>query len=503
MTLYQMMVGMPLLNVNLGPGVTGLSEKDPHRSTSIRQTWLLDAISAACPPAPEARPGDISEAAWDFLRQMLIADPSKRMTVEAALQHPWLKQTGVVPTEMKKKEPREVWAEKLVSSPIPSRTKEARSPPQTGQDSQEPLQVPTPSKPRSYNPSRNMAYTPPVSPEMTPERTRWPQNDFHMPEKENSADPEMSPERKMRLLMKAEIVAGKWTSPKDNLPGKSALSQNSKLTSPQRSALMKPSRKTIASQMPTRELKHLGSPRCIENMPWNQLGDLQSSAADKPAVANKGLEQLPEVPEDALSIHPTGASSVKVPFFREKVEKVRSPFPEPGDLLTTSAPASRFHPRAAVGAEKALELLTPRTAERNPQVGAPVGFGVPPMPGGVNRTAAAGAKVMHPAAAQFCVSPQHRGYQQGSPLRSRYYPAQAPQRPAQAMNAAVVTQVRPVMNPTMYAPSGGATVTLPAPWSSVGRQSPQRLAHAAYAQNQAHRRQSVPDMVPPPSNIRL
>jgi len=89
-TLYQILVGKPLLNTYLGAGATHLSECDPHRSTAIKQRWLVDEILTTCPPAHELRPEDISPLCWDFIRRTLTPEPTQRISVDAALEHPWL-----------------------------------------------------------------------------------------------------------------------------------------------------------------------------------------------------------------------------------------------------------------------------------------------------------------------------------------------------------------------------------------------------------------------------
>eukprot|EP00439_Symbiodinium_sp_Y106_P085663 s239_g29.t1 len=456
----------------------------------------------SCPPSDKLRPNHVSPLAWDLVQKMLTKDPAERISVEEALSHPWLRELTEAPSEGK-----------VATSPLPSRRKEVRSPSKD--------KVPTPSKPRSSKP--NMAYTPPVSPEVTPERTPWPQSEFLLPdEKENSRDPEVSPEQKMRLQSLQMKVENTWASPKDHLSEKSACSQTSKLESPARAFNIKPGRKTIASQMPYWELKRsLGS--AMENMPlrqqepWNQLGEGHPNQAEQPVPTAKGLRQLSEVPEEGCKPQSVGCSSVKVPLG----QLPRSPFAETGDLLTTSAPASRFNLRGVVGAlsqsdKTGLEMLTPRTAERNPQAGPqPVGaLNVPAMPGsrmnnwcagdeGHARTAA-GAKAYFEHASATAIlrrsqkvirfqsdqdidpedvpggnlSQGRAGYQQGSPLRHRVYHAQVAARPAAPVqNAPVLTQVRPVPTQTMYAPSSMAALNLPA-MPTWGRQSPPRLLGA-------------------------
>ena len=41
---------------------------------------------------PDPEWTDVSEEAKDFIKKILIVDPTKRMTAEEALQHPWLTQ---------------------------------------------------------------------------------------------------------------------------------------------------------------------------------------------------------------------------------------------------------------------------------------------------------------------------------------------------------------------------------------------------------------------------
>eukprot|EP00425_Heterocapsa_triquetra_P027988 CAMPEP_0195109830 /NCGR_PEP_ID=MMETSP0448-20130528/90651_1 /TAXON_ID=66468 /ORGANISM="Heterocapsa triquestra, Strain CCMP 448" /LENGTH=390 /DNA_ID=CAMNT_0040146485 /DNA_START=60 /DNA_END=1229 /DNA_ORIENTATION=- len=89
-TLYQMLLGRALLTTYLGPGATQLTERDPHKSTAIKQKWLLEEIEAICPPAFDRRPADLSLACWDFLRQLLMPEPEQRATVDRLLEHPWL-----------------------------------------------------------------------------------------------------------------------------------------------------------------------------------------------------------------------------------------------------------------------------------------------------------------------------------------------------------------------------------------------------------------------------
>ena len=491
-TLYQMMTGKTLLQTNVEPGITKLSERDPHQATALRQQWLLEEIHQICPPSKESKPSHVSAVAWDLLRKMLAKDPAERVSIEQALDHEWLRlgQKDVRARMAAEQESSE--GNSVLTSPLPSRRKDARSPQKDDKacgvegsngSTQDVMDVmPTPSKPRSSKPT--MAYTPPVSPEVTPERTRQDPE-----EKENSRDPEVSPEHKMRLQSLQLKVENKWTSPKDHLSEKSAGSQTSKLESPSRGYDMKPHRKTIASQMPRWELK-----RWLENMPWSQLGEGHPNQIEQQTSVSKGQAQLFGVPEEGDSEPQSGgSSSVKVPLGQALP---RSPFAETGDLLTTSAPASRFNLRGlATGiagprdTDKALELLTPRMEK--PQVGshpvgvnAPMPVPVPPMP--MPGNARTGAKVH----AAFCLSPPHLNrYQQGSPLRPRVFHAPAAARPAAPVqNAQVLTQTRPLPNQIAYAPGNGAALPLSTVWSC---QSPPRLRGPVI--QIAHWPQPVPD----------
>ncbi|CAE8600000.1 unnamed protein product, partial [Polarella glacialis] len=269
-TLYEMLVGKSLLTTYLGPGATKLSECDPHRATAIKQQWLVNEINTTCPPSIDFKPLDISPACWDFLQKLLVPDPRERITVDAALQHPWLMSAAdlaaeeqkveeativvVEPPELSPNEADQCFNIKAhdnsLNSPAFSKRKDAWSPSRGSASKDSISNVPTPSKPRSYDPTRNMAYTPPVSPEMTPERTQW-------PKEENSGAPEVSPERRSRLQLSSDRLSSHWGSPKDTLLDKMVSSRLplAKLPSPQRSSPQThggPSnrRKTIASQMP-------------------------------------------------------------------------------------------------------------------------------------------------------------------------------------------------------------------------------------------------------------
>jgi len=414
-TLYQMMTGKPLLQTYLGPGATNISERDPHRATSIKQQWLVQEIYATCPPALDLRPTDLSENCWDFLRRLLMPEPTQRVSVEAALHHPWLKLAAVFEDAAKEAaavaaaEAAEIAqaAEKAPCSPARSRRKDARSP-GSGVASKDSVgNVPTPLKPRSYDPSRNMAYTPPVTPEMTPERTLWPHGEFGKPaEKENQNSPEVSPERKTKLQLSSERISGKWGSPKDSLPadrtfqapGRASLS---KLSSPPRSsteAMQRSRRKTIATQMPaTSETQEVGMKstqadsvqggsgryathevaqillsklqscddglREAREMYSCVFGDSQASDMEKLqspprlplygeslASSARAVEPLPELPEEGIARYSAGYSSVKVPTANE----MRARRDSETDKLTASAPPSLLNSGQKVTAQRRI-----------------------------------------------------------------------------------------------------------------------------------------------------
>jgi len=212
--LHQMLVGKPLLTTYLGPGATQLTDCDPHRATHVKQYRLLEEISATCPPSYDRRPADLSPLCWDFLRQLLIPEAHLRITVDAALRHPWLaapvsRSTAPAPAarEVSTDEPEETGPRRgrdrgevteAPQSPQRTRAQDPRSP-STGRASVNSIDnVPTPLKPRSWDPHRNIAYTPPM--EIQTER--------------DNSTPEVSPERKARLLMSSDRVSTYNTSPK-------------------------------------------------------------------------------------------------------------------------------------------------------------------------------------------------------------------------------------------------------------------------------------------------
>lgn len=216
-TLYQLLVGKPLLNTYLGPGATNLSARDPHEATATKQRWLVEEINSTCPPSPDLCPKEISPLCWDFLRRLLVPDVRARSSVAEALKHPWLQpptrsQSGLsaagsvsisnanaaaVPPTLE--EARESDGEQSDPEPtgdeavlrmvsVPADSAEPETSPvenaaeveklspvvasplrvTTGADGRTPLSevesienVPTPLNPRSWDPNRNMAYSPP------------------------------------------------------------------------------------------------------------------------------------------------------------------------------------------------------------------------------------------------------------------------------------------------------------------------------------------------------
>eukprot|EP00933_Yihiella_yeosuensis_P039872 TRINITY_DN34058_c0_g1_i1.p1 TRINITY_DN34058_c0_g1~~TRINITY_DN34058_c0_g1_i1.p1 ORF type:complete len:911 (-),score=185.62 TRINITY_DN34058_c0_g1_i1:198-2930(-) len=207
MTLYQMLVGLHLLQTYLGPGATQLSERDPHKATSMKQQMLLADIHHCCPPSRRARPDDLSEECWDFLRHLLIPSPEDRYTVDEALNHPWLQ-------TKKESSPQPPVANKVLSTMTNNEKGPFSSPERKSH--KEVSDVPTPLRPRAWTASRNIAYTPPVTPEMTPEKAKL---GIYLTtdtvEKENVL--EISPESKAMLKISSDRVTAKWGSPKDTL----------------------------------------------------------------------------------------------------------------------------------------------------------------------------------------------------------------------------------------------------------------------------------------------
>mmetsp|Transcript_10126 Transcript_10126/g.22998 ORF Transcript_10126/g.22998 Transcript_10126/m.22998 type:complete len:1047 (+) Transcript_10126:67-3207(+) len=186
-TLYQMLVGKPLLNTYLGPGATNLTATNPHEATNIKLRWLLEEIQTTCPPSLEQKPADLSMTCWDFLRCLLVPEVDARATVEQALAHPWLAHLAPVPnphvmafntasvidTVMEDSDHENDLQQEDLAARSPNTPKPAHQKQDGGMHSpaaahvcdtsiESLTNVPTPSKERTWDPSRNIAYSPPV-----------------------------------------------------------------------------------------------------------------------------------------------------------------------------------------------------------------------------------------------------------------------------------------------------------------------------------------------------
>eukprot|EP00929_Paragymnodinium_shiwhaense_P054624 TRINITY_DN27391_c0_g1_i1.p1 TRINITY_DN27391_c0_g1~~TRINITY_DN27391_c0_g1_i1.p1 ORF type:complete len:990 (-),score=250.58 TRINITY_DN27391_c0_g1_i1:81-3050(-) len=89
-TIFQLIVGRPMLSTYLGPGATQMTHCDPHQATAMKQAALLEEIYSTCPPVAAARPGHLSLRCWEFLRSVLVPALQERAPVEEALRHDWL-----------------------------------------------------------------------------------------------------------------------------------------------------------------------------------------------------------------------------------------------------------------------------------------------------------------------------------------------------------------------------------------------------------------------------
>lgn len=240
-TLYQLLVGKPLLMTYLGPGATKLSQIDPHEATAIKQRWLVEEIFATCPPSVDLCPKDLSAACWDFLRLLLRPEVRARCTVEEALQHPWILGTslnhddaapaphstrilgqvheGVEEPETSRGEveadvsvilgsAEEVFeatseapaTQRTDVSPVGKRCKGDPRSPFSDITDQSIENVPTPQNPRNWDPNRNMAYSPPVKKgeapgASTPESRVGEEIGNRSPERSPEAEAPASPER--------------------------------------------------------------------------------------------------------------------------------------------------------------------------------------------------------------------------------------------------------------------------------------------------------------------
>lgn len=173
-TLYQLIVGRPLLTTYLGPGATERTHQDPHLATAIKQRWLVEEIFATCPPSEDLRPQDVSSPCWDFLRRLLAPEVEQRISVEEALRHRWLVTQPQEITTQELSSPEkavltsdnESVRERVVEMSPPSRklggaAVDLRSPISDRTSTSESC-IPTPQHPRTWDPNRNMAYSPPV-----------------------------------------------------------------------------------------------------------------------------------------------------------------------------------------------------------------------------------------------------------------------------------------------------------------------------------------------------
>eukprot|EP00930_Biecheleria_cincta_P090107 TRINITY_DN7944_c0_g1_i1.p1 TRINITY_DN7944_c0_g1~~TRINITY_DN7944_c0_g1_i1.p1 ORF type:complete len:386 (-),score=58.62 TRINITY_DN7944_c0_g1_i1:92-1183(-) len=79
--LFQLAVGRPLLNADIG---------DDSAALAIQRHPLLCEIQRLCPLQPAARPAHVSELCWDLIRWLLTPAVAARPTASQALQHKWL-----------------------------------------------------------------------------------------------------------------------------------------------------------------------------------------------------------------------------------------------------------------------------------------------------------------------------------------------------------------------------------------------------------------------------
>jgi serine/threonine protein kinase len=289
-TLYQLLTGKSLLHTYLGPGATNLSQHDPHEATAIKQRWIVQEIYDTCPPPPDQCPQDISAECWDFLRQLLQPEVESRCSVVEALQHQWFEKIageaskshlvpvpaagGVHVGRQNVSDPEvivadtgsdasgldddgpslilgisEVVGDDIVTgvatvcpplelSPVGRGKRDPRSP--FSENTNESIEnVPTPMRPRDWDPNRNMAYSPPVkknagelsldasapvsrvpseagghSPERSPERQRAVEFKIHSPhaEEQKAASPradrlKTTPGRDLERTPRQQFVA--------------------------------------------------------------------------------------------------------------------------------------------------------------------------------------------------------------------------------------------------------------------------------------------------------
>eukprot|EP00929_Paragymnodinium_shiwhaense_P008153 TRINITY_DN112092_c0_g1_i1.p1 TRINITY_DN112092_c0_g1~~TRINITY_DN112092_c0_g1_i1.p1 ORF type:complete len:829 (+),score=173.01 TRINITY_DN112092_c0_g1_i1:82-2568(+) len=171
-TIFQMLVGEPLLKLFLGPGATGLSETDQFGAMQMRQENVLQEILQTCAPAHERCPEYLSPVCWDLLRRLLTPELDLRITLADALEHPWLADASPSPAV--------VVCSQGIAEPTDDEVSQSGSLESADETSVSPLRgalqlsmqsperdckdsnVPTPSRPRSWDPLRNMAFTPPA-----------------------------------------------------------------------------------------------------------------------------------------------------------------------------------------------------------------------------------------------------------------------------------------------------------------------------------------------------
>lgn len=349
-TLYQMLTGRALLQTYLGPGATNLTECDPHGATALKQKWLIQEINSSCPPSFDFRPYDISETCWDFLRQLLVPDPTKRITVEDALKHPWLKPRIVPKAVEAGLQVERLQSDKNLQSPKTSVRKDLASSPDRATPCQETIAlVPTPLKPRVWDPSRNMAYTPPVTPEMTPDRSLLDSEASELQDVKDNTASEV-----LNLKNGYDQISCKWGSPKDTLLEKEvsvrAALRNS--PSPQKGNSLQAKqistrRMTIASQQPATGIQEIGIRGSLaaeqlrfdrsETAVAQKLLTKLHSCDDEPKLEDSTA--VAEAPSVALPNAPT-LQNVKAPHTvtcpvtppRTSVKIV------PGGLLSTATP---------------------------------------------------------------------------------------------------------------------------------------------------------------------
>lgn len=88
-TLLELLTGHAFLEASPGLDPTGLTNTDSRRATKVRTTMLLRDIMKRC--SLQHRPGFLSVNCWDFLRAVLVADPSERMRAGKAGSTAWLR----------------------------------------------------------------------------------------------------------------------------------------------------------------------------------------------------------------------------------------------------------------------------------------------------------------------------------------------------------------------------------------------------------------------------